>query len=536
MNILSQKHLKFSTLALAGAMSTTLILGGCGDKDKPKNAEIKKIEKVATRKVDNAEAERALTALSLNEPGSGALSWAKRTGDSGNYTYTDVVVKSGKDADIKIAKMELLGAHMQGEQASFDKIQFQNFTVVGEDDKGDLSFGTVSLVKPSPALAAGMVDLFAGNKDAFDNIDGDIGFQALSFTDMKASSDDSNFSVKSMSMGEAKDKTGVFSIANLKLDVKPGDDDNDNSDDKGFVKMTLGGFDVTGANLKKYKGLMTETMAGGKGANADALANIISSMNVYDPDFKSINLRDLDIDADGLKVALKSYQASADKKNGIVTMSQKMSPLSIIPPKDGRLLGQKKMSKVLSSMGYDRFEFTMGGKSIMNEEADTLKAYDNYIEMRDGFRFSYDMDIKGYKAFTEQAVAAQAGGSMKNPMVAMGMANALQINKMRFAFRDDSIVDRYFKMTAEEQKTTPEALKQKIKDTLGMMSMGAQDESQQKLANELQEAVTSFLDGGGTLVLDISPAEPLNPGSFAMGAMMGGAPDIAALGITISHQ
>ena len=199
-------------------------------------------------------------------------------------------------------------------------------------------------------------------------------------------------------------------------------------------------------------------------------------------------------------------------------------------------MGQKKLSKMLSTMGYDRFEFTMNGKSIMDEKNDTLKTHDTYIEMRDGFRLSYDLDITGYKAFTEQAAAAQESGSLQNPIAAMGMANALNINKMRFALRDDSIVDRYFKMAAEQQDTTPEALKQKVKDTLGRISMGAQDDSQQKFADELQEAVTSFLDGGGTLVLDISPAKPINPGNFAMGTMMGGAPDIASLGISISNQ
>ena len=530
MNILSQKRLKVSTLALAGALSATLILGGCGGKDKPKNIEIAKIEKVAARKVDNAEAVQALTALSLDQSGSGALSWAKRDGDSGNYTYSDVVVKGNKDADIKIAKVEIWGAHMQGEQASFDKIQFQNFTITDKGDEGSLSIGTVSLVKPSPALAAELVDLFGGDKDALEDMDGDIGFQALAFTNMEASSDDSNFSIKSMSMGEAKDETEIFSIAGLELDAKLEDED------KGRIKMSLGGFDVTGANLEKYKGLMAESMAGGSDGNGKAFANIMSSMNVYNPDFKSVNLRDLDIDADGLKVTLKSYEASADKKNGIVTMSQKMSPLSIIPPKDGKILGQKRMSKMLSTMGYDRFEFTMNGKSVMNEKNDTLKTHDSYIEMRDGFRFSYDIDISGYKAFTEQAVAAQSGGAMKNPMAAIGMASALEVGKLRIALRDDSIVDRYFKMAAEQQETTPDALKEKIKKTLGRISMEAQDEGQQKLADDLRDAVSSFIDGGGTLVFDMSPTKPVNPGGIAMGAAFGSMPDFNALGITISTQ
>lgn len=540
MNMPSQKSLKVSTLALACAMSATLILGGCGGKDKSKNAKIAKLEKVDTRKVDNAEAAQALTALSLNESGSGALSWAKRTGDGGNYTYTDVVVKGDKDADVKIAKLELFGAHMQDEQANFDKIEFRDFTVADKKEDRNFSIGRVSLVNPSPDLAASIIEAFSGAEDGLEDIDGDISFQAMSFSNMKASGDGSNMSIKSMSMGEAKDMTGVFSLTGLDVDAKMENDDGDAEDirkmDMGNLKISLGSFNVTGANMEKYKGFMTESMKQGRANGSTAIANIMKTMNVYDPDFKSVNLRDLDVNADGMVLALKSYEASMQEKDGVVTMSHKMSPLSIIPAKDGSVMGQKRAANTLSKMGYDRFEFSMGGNSIMDENADTLKTHDSFIELRDGFRLSYDLDISGYKDFTEQAVSAKSTGSLKNPMAAMGMASALEITKLRIALRDDSIVDRYFKMTAEQRDTTADALKQKIKDSLGRISMEAEDEAQQKFADELLDSVTSFLDGGGTLVFEMAPANPVNPGGIAMGAMFGAKPDFTSLGITISTQ
>jgi hypothetical protein len=325
-------------------------LGGCGGKDKPKNAKIAKLEKVETRKVDNAEAAQALTALSLNESGSGAMSWAKRIGDGGNYTYTDVVVKGDKDADIKIAKLELFGAHMEGEegkgnQANFDKIEFRDFTVVDKKEDRNFSIGRVSLVKPSPDLAAGIIEAFSGAEDGLEDIDGDISFQAMSFSNMKASGDGSNMSIKSMSMGEAKDMTGVFSLTGLEVDAKMDNNDDDAEGirkmNMGNLKISLGSFNVTGANMEKYKGFMTESMKQGRANGSDAIANIMKTMNVYDPDFKSVNLRDLDVNADGMVLALKSYEASMQEKDGSVTMSHKMTPLSIIPAKDGSVMGQK---------------------------------------------------------------------------------------------------------------------------------------------------------------------------------------------------
>lgn len=528
-----QKNLSISTLALIAAMSTTLTLGGCGKKDKPKKAEIGQIEKVETRKVDNSEAEKALTALSLNKSGSGALSWASRDGDSGNYTFKGVTINGDDhdDVDIKIGEIELWGAHMDGEQASFDKVEFKDFNVKEEDSDGTFTVDRFALVKPSPALAAGIAGLLGGDEDAFDKIEGEISFKAVSFSKMDFSDEDEgNFKIDSMSMGEAKDKTGVFSLSGLNIDMQP---------EKGSdvpVKMALNKFEITGANLKKYKGLMQESLKGEE-ASEKAFADIMKTMNVYDPDFKTAVMQGLDVNAGGLMVKMDSYKANAIKKKGIVTMSQTMSPLSIIPPKDTKNKDMKEFTDMLSTMGYDRLEFTAGGTSIMDEKADNLKTNGSFIEMRDGFRLSYDMDLTGYNAFTKQVAALQADkNASQNPMAAMGLANAIQIGHIRLALRDDSIMDRYFKLAAEQENTTPDALKQKIKDSLGMVSMAAQDEAQQKLADQLTESLTSFLDGGGTFVFEMSPKEPVSPGGVAMGAMMGGALDIESLGISFSTQ
>ena len=252
--------------------------------------------------------------------------------------------------------------------------------------------------------------------------------------------------------------------------------------------------------------------------------------------FKAISLKDLDVNAMGMIVTLKSYQADTVEKNGKITLTQKMSPLSIIPPKDSEDKDIREFTKALTTMNYDRLEFTMGAKSILDEKADNMRAYDTYVELRDGFRLSYDFDITGYKEFSKQAAAMQASGSSKNPLAAMGMANALQFNKLRIALRDDSIVDRYFKLAATEKDTTPDALKAEIKEQIGKASMVAQDEAQQKLADDFIKAVTAMIDEGGTFVIEMNPAKPVNFGNVAMGAMIGGEVDIEALGLSISTQ
>ncbi len=532
MNTPKHKALKVSTLALSGAIAATLILGGCGDKNKTKTSKAAtSIEKIEARKVSDAEGLQALAAFSLAKSGSGDLQWDKRNGSAGNYTFSDITINSKEDAAVAIGQIEVWGAHMAGEQASFDKIEFRDFSARKEDDT-DVTIATIALVKPSPALASGLAKAFGGDKDAFDNIEGDIGFQAISFTGFNLTDDDVNMNIKSVSMGETKDKTGVFSLQGFTLDAQ-----NDDGK-KGNVKMSLGAFDVTGANLKKYKGIIAEAMKNGGNdgkLNEKAMANLMKSMNVYDPDFKTASIRDFALNAEGMTITMKSFDASADKKDGKVTMVQEMSPLKIVAPKDSKDPGLQKFTESLASMGYDSLEFTMGGKSILDEEADTMQSFDTYIALKDGFRLSYDFDLTGYKAFAEKTASLSAQGSGQNPMAAMDMMSALQFNQLRISLRDDSIVDRGFKFAAEQQGGTADSLKTQAKAMLGFATMMAQDEAQQKLAAELVAALTTLIDNGGTLTIEMNPEKPANLGSIAMGGM-GGNLDVKALGLSVKTE
>ncbi len=517
---------KVSTLALAIAISGTLALRACGKKDKPKSAA--NIEKVEARTVSDAEAMQALAAFSLDTSGSGKLQWDKRDGSGGNYTFADVKINDdGKNSTI--GQVEIWGAHMAGEQASFDKIEFRDVTSVSDDSNDTkIKIASIALVKPSPALASGLAKSFGGDKEAFDNMDGDISFQAVSFTGFNLTDDDVNMNIKSMSMGEAKDKTGVLSLSGLTMDGK-GDGGS-----KPNFKMSLGAINITGANIKKYKGMFKAIRNSGENGDLseEAMADFMKTMNIYDPDFNTASIRDFDINADGLTITMKSLEASASKKGDKITIVSEMSPMVVVLPKDSNNADLQKVTETLAALGYESLEFTMAGKTLLDEKADTMKGYDTYIEMKDGFRLSYDYDMSGYKAFSEKMAAMSAQGDTADPMAAMAMMNDLQISKFSISLRDDSIVDRGFKFAAAQQGGTADALKTQAKAMLGFATMAAQDEAQQKLATEMVAALTALIDNGGTLTIDMNPKPPINFGEIAMGGMSGQF-DVEALGLSI---
>lgn len=498
-------------------------MGGCGEKNK---GETVKVEKVEPRNVDTNEAERALKLLALYESGMGDVAWTERKGDSGNYIFYNFENDAKKDGKAVFGSFELKGVHMEGENPAFDQMVFNDFS--GTDDDGSkITFANITLTEPSAALSDAIARSFNGDDDAFDNIEDDVSFKALSFSGLKVDDADGVLTLGGLQIGKDKDDTGYFTIRDLDMDMQ--------SDDEKII-MKLGSINVTGVNISKYQGLIASAIDSGEEMDADKMKELMDSINAYEPDFKNFSLKNFNMDVSGLKINLDSITGKAEKKDSRIIMSHSMSPLTITPPKDTKDKDMQMFAEKLSAYGYDRLEFTMEQNSVLDEKSDTMVVKDSYIQLKDGFKLSYDFDVSGYKAFTEQAVAAQSGGSLLNPFAAIGMASSIEINKIRFSLHDDSIIDRYFKVSAAQNNTTPDVLKNEIKDILAEISMEAQDEAQQKLADALKASVISFLDDGGTLVFEMTPTEPVNPGGVAFGAMFGSIPDIAEMNITISTE
>lgn len=517
-----------SKLALGAVLSASLLFGGCKDKDanNPKKAS-NAIVKVETRKVNEAEAQKALQALSLAESGSGNFQWADKSGSAGNYVYTDVTLKGEKGKPLHVGKMEIKGVHMQDEKAVFDKAAFYDMNI--EDDDAVVKIDKLTLIKPSPTLANELARAFSGDENAFENVEGDISFGGFELAGLDVKADDGNMKLKNLEFGEAKDKTGVFTLSSLEFDGQ-GKGDN--------VKFSLDSVQVHGANIQKYKGLFSAAMKESKEGKVseDAMKQFMSGMNPYDPDFKDFSIRGLHIAGDGMQIKLDSYEGKADRKGDKIYMSTKMSPLTIAPSKDTKNKDIQKMAEALETLGYESLDFTMGGTSVIDAANDNMKSDDTYLELKDGFRLSYNYDLDGYKAFVQKMMEASTNGEKANPMAAMGAMNTLRVNRVKLSLRDDSIIDRAFKFAAKEQGSSVDQLKQQAKMGLAFAGMMAKDEAQQKLATELAGAVTKLIDDGGTLVIDMNPKEPVDMGALMAGGMGGGNFDVSKLGITITHE
>lgn len=506
-----------SALAIGAVLSSTLVLGGCGNKEGASAS--KTISKVKTRKISAEQSAQALTALSLSESGAGDVTWTSRDGSNGNYTFTDVKFNDGDDKALHVNTMTLRGAHMQDEQAAFDQIVLNGISA--GDDETKVALKNFTLNEPSPTLSNAFAKAFSGDDSAFENMEGDIGFSAISFTGLTVEGDDAQLSLASVSMDKANGSDGVFSLKDFKMNV-------DEKKDK--IKINLGSIDVTGLNVEKYKTLFSAAQGGGE----DAMKNIMASMNPYNPDFKNYSLKNLAVDANGVLINLDSLSGKAEQKGSKIIMTQKMTPLTIVPPTTSTDRGAMKFAEAMDTLGYKKFELTMAQTGILDEKTDSMVIKDSYIALTDGFKLSYDYNMTGYKAYTENALAMSTKKN-PDPTDVFAMMNGLEINKMRIALKDDSIVERVFKLAAKEQGGTPSALKSQAKMGLAFLPMMAQDEAQQKIASELSAALGEWLEKSGTLVFDMNPSKPVNLGELMSGATSGDF-DAGQLGLSITRE
>ncbi|PHR91551.1 MAG: hypothetical protein COA69_10150 [Robiginitomaculum sp.] len=512
-----------STLAIGAVLSTSLVLGGCN-----KKPDVSKSEEIVLkdRTVSETDAVRALKLMGLDVSGSNEFVWAARSGSAGNYTYTDIVRKDEDDGVTGAGSLELRGVHMEGDQPAFDQLVLKNFQ--SKDDDALISFKTITLTEPTAALAGAIGLVMGGDEDAFDDMEGDVAFSAISFSGLKVSGDDGVLTLDGVKLAKTADGKGIFTFDNLDMDMT----DNGKS-----IKMKLGAINVVGVNIDKYKDMvaaMVEEGKAGEGFDEKSLKALVGSMNPYDPDFENFSLTNFNMNAQGLIINLDSLTGTAKKKGGKTIMSQTMSPLTITPPKETTDKDMIKFNEAMATLGYDALEFTMEQNSVLDEAADSMIVKDSYIAMKDGFNLSFDYDMLGYKAYLEAAIASTANANM-NPMDAMAMMEAFKIKSMRIALRDDSIVERAFKLAAKQQGGTPAALKNQAKMGLAFLPMMAQDEGQQKIASELSTALGAWLENSGTLVFDMKPETPVSIGEIGKNSMNGDF-DAASLGLTITHE
>lgn len=532
-------HMNMARLSCGVALGAMLVLGGCGPKTETGEKAATKITKIGNitndkiissvkkRNISDAEGQKALAELGLNESREDGLNWASKKGDKGHYVFTDLTLG---DADelVTIKYLELTGTHLEGDKPRIDQVKFKDIVTVEDEDGKKGKIASLILTNPSPDFVQMMAEVLGGERDSFDDFEGDISFDSVEMTGLKIHDGEEVISLSSLKGGKTKDGSGMFTMSDFSLNAQTG---------RGYKKESftahVGNVTINGANLEKYSKIMSSL-------DEDDFADLLKGPGMFSPDYKNFSISDISIEGMGLNIDLDKLSAVNTIKNGKIHSHQIMTPLTITPPAfvEGQKSddGGQEIAKMFETLGYKKMVITSEQNSIMDEKRDTVVIFDSHMTLENGFKLNYDMDVTGYKAYMQAAMSLgeESGkGINKGADEALELLESLGINRLKINIEDRSIVDRGFKAAAAQTGTKPETLRTQAKMGLAFLPMMAKTELQQKLASELTGALGTWLGKGGTLSLEMDPKTTVKFKDLVDESNHD--LDVGALGIKITH-
>ena len=503
--------------SLAVILCSSLVMGACSNKDKGPSAEkstagkalglkapsdkvFAKHFEVPSRTVSDAEGKQALGQLNLLDKSGEALSWTKSSGKNGNYSYSNLTAQDD-DGQLTIDKAELVGVHMDGETATFDRADFSGIKIYDETEDVTVTMKTLSIARPTPDMARAIITSLQNIKDLDDldmegdDADADMGFGALGMSDMNVSSPDINMSADSLMWGEDQDTNLTdFKIKNVAFNLA----------EKGNDTMTgsLKAFSVTGMRSDMFDGIPNA----GKSP-----MSIMGGFNPLAKMYSTLKMEDFNFNSDAVEITSKGFEGKSTETGGVTTQRSVGEPFIIRlkeAPKDPQA---KQAYEMVKELGFDELVFQSSQTTVLDSNKDTIDVKDGFLSMKDGFKLSYNYGASGVKAMTDKMQTANSNQSQTDMQAAM---QSMKLNGFQMRLEDQSIVERGLKLAGKFRGAEPEQVKKELKVALTlapMMAGGLEGE----MLGEIAGAFGEFVDDGGTLSIVMNPKAPISMAELA---------------------
>lgn len=525
----------------------------------------------ATTDVDEATASSALEALHLATSGEGAVSWGERTFDDGVYTFTDVVFtdttpdtdeedageeeaeltdengdviefEAGGDVQfdtVRAERMIVASPRFDDDgNVIFDRLSIENATFVG--DEGETSSGgfeRLLLETPNAAMVADFARGFSGEEmDEDEDPDfssyrfGNFAFEGLSMSSPE-DDDDFEFSLARFAMVDYEgDRLGRFEISGVSF---AGTDPEAGEMRFAFDEMVM--ENIGPSLFQAFENGIASEMAAMSGEEAEPVEIDLDNYDPFDA-YDSFRFTGLDANIGGVIVTMDSLTAEVDERSDEVVVTSDMTPL-VVRPNTEQAFGAQ-LALGLGMLGYQQIELHGETESVYDRGDD--RAYsrgENYFEMTDGFRVETEFDMAGYMNYARQAMqmsTTMQAGDFDDDQI-MEMFDALMISRFVFRLEDHSLLDRALTAGSAAQGMTRAELRQQAAAMIGLGMMGAPAEIPRPLIAELSEALVSFINEGGTIVIAMEPGEPVSVGELVRAAETGEF-DYEAYGLSVTAE
>ena len=470
--------------------------------------------------VDEMEALGALAGLGLGESGANNLSYDSRDFSGGLVTYQDMVVKGDEDgADIFRAKKAVFHCPSMGEEDPvYARLDLTDAMVL--DDEITFTFGTLNISDPSPDAAAAIID---GMISSSHNDQGDIGFDAVSMTDVTLQSDDMYGSLKALSWGEIRGEDGQgkadLTVGNLDLTI-PGQDSAQD--------MTIDFQGLSARNLNIGGKLDAEQAMSANGV----MGSVVGNLNAFEKPYDELIVETLTLDSEGFALNFGGIEGLTSEESGIITTRQSLKPTVIsLKPALADVPSFKRNYDIIKSLGFETLTLSASSVTTLNSADDSVSVSDGLVVVDDGFTLNFEYSAEGLKEMTAKLrTMAQAD---ETPDM-MDIYDPLKLRDFRLTLEDNSIVARGLKLASEMTGQSEKNIKRSLGMAVFAAAMAAENEVQAEVYSESLEAFAEFVKNGGTLTIEANPPAP-----FPLAPLLterGNDVDPATLGFSASQE
>lgn len=520
-------------------VSSTLIMGACGNKDKGATDKIaastasmisgdkvdakafEKLLKVESRKTSEAEAKMALEKMGFDASNDGMMTWTESSGSEGSYTYSNLSATGDDGEDIKIAELSFTGVHMAGDNPTFDRVDMEGINVVDGDNTA--SVANLSISNPSPKVGAAIVK-FVENIDSLDDLDidldmddGELPFGTMLMSGLSVKADGSDIALGSLGWNEDKDTNkGVFMLEGLNVAAEAKRSGSP-------IKVSLASISGTGLDMNYFRSM----------SGADKSSMKPGGFNPFAKTFDNFALDDLSVNVDTLSLATDGIYGKASEKGDVTTMTQTLKPFTLSFTGDAQDPQIAQMQQTLAMAGFEEIVMSANSTSKLDKKADSFEVTDSQFSVKDAFDMNFSYSGTGLSAI-EKSMGGSDGAADLSSEEIDAMLQEVALGHFEMALTDNSIIDKILTIASQQQGTTPELMKMQAKSGLMMLGMAAQTEAQGKALTDLSSALGKLLDQGGTLKISLRPESPV-----AMSELKDIQPDKidpAMLGFSVEHK
>jgi len=437
----------------------------------------------------------ALAAFGLAEQG--RVTWDARVQEGGAYRFTGFTLTDSEGV-LNAETVTFDRPRLTEEGPVFGALVMDQGLITYPD--GEARFQQLAVREAGPGVAEAVAAFFQGREAVVDEEDrtaqrfGEISIAGLDVDGVSEADEPLTLSLEAvMASGYDGETLDRFSLLNLALDTRT-DEGEDLS-----VRLERVEIDAFAAMMVD---MMSERPFGG----------VLNIGEAYD----QFRVAGLSINAGGIRIDMPEMTGvTEDRRGDVVAAVVSMPRLTLSADPNGGVSGAD-LAGSLSRLGYDRFDLSLASTTVYDPSEDRVRTEgENAVVLREGFTLRFEQDVSGVAAYAR----AYADWLATNPQEASNppdeVLSTLIINRFALSIEDQSLLERAFTAMAAEQGMAPDAMRMQATALIALAGAFGGEFADAALIRDVQTALMGFVGTGGTLVVEMDPAQPISAAELA---------------------